>query len=239
MSKTAVRPLPVRRKWVYGRLMPLEIPYPVPPGKPVRFAGFDMDGTLYDEFDFIRTAYAGIADLTDGRGAFLADPAAALRFMLSRWLEKGSGYPHVFDEAHALHGRGPAARDAFITAALSCFRDAAPVLTLPPRTAHVLSVLSGRSEDVTLFLISDGNPALQRRKAAALGLARFFPPESMIFTGDFGRPKPAPDAVRRLPFALRPDETVFFGDRDKDEGFARAAGCRFVRLHAGFPVSEP
>ena len=55
--------------------------------------GFDMDGTLYDEFDFIKQVYSEI-----NKQLILND--SILSFMTERWLEKGSSYPLIFSEAY-------------------------------------------------------------------------------------------------------------------------------------------
>jgi histidinol phosphatase-like enzyme len=48
--------------------------------------------------------------------------------------------------------------------------------------------------------------------------------------------KPRPLMLQRLMhrFGTRPDETLFVGDMDKDEGAARAAGTRFMWAHKFF-----
>ena len=59
--------------------------------------GFDLDGTLYDEFDFIKQAYKEVLVQQDE-----LIPAEYLKqayeFMCHRWLEKGSSYPYIFSD---------------------------------------------------------------------------------------------------------------------------------------------
>jgi len=57
--------------------------------------GFDLDGTLYNEYDFVQQVYREIV-----RGLKLpaGEGAAVLKFMEERWLEKGSSYPYIFQE---------------------------------------------------------------------------------------------------------------------------------------------
>ena len=52
--------------------------------------------------------------------------------------------------------------------------------------------------------------------------------------------KPKPEMLVRLMrrFGARPEETLFVGDMDKDEGAARAAGTRFTWAHEFFGRPE-
>lgn len=52
--------------------------------------------------------------------------------------------------------------------------------------------------------------------------------------------KPKPEMLVRLMkrFGARPEETLFVGDMDKDEGAARAAGARFMWAHEFFHRPE-
>ena len=60
--------------------------------KNITAVGFDMDGTLYDEYNFITQVYSEI-------NRQLIKDEAVLLFMCHRWIEKGSSYPHIFNEA--------------------------------------------------------------------------------------------------------------------------------------------
>ena len=61
----------------------------------VKAVGFDMDGTLYDEYEFISQVYSEI-------NIRLINDLEVLRFMEKRWLEKGSSYPFIFQEAYSM-----------------------------------------------------------------------------------------------------------------------------------------
>ncbi|HEX8338163.1 MAG TPA: HAD-IIIA family hydrolase [Pyrinomonadaceae bacterium] len=52
--------------------------------------------------------------------------------------------------------------------------------------------------------------------------------------------KPGPEMLLRLMrrFDVKPEETLFVGDMDKDEGAARAAGTRFAWAHEFFGRNE-
>lgn len=193
----------------------------------MRCVGFDLDGTLYDEFDFIDQVYQEIIRHSHD---MLSSPDDAGRWMRQRWLEKGSSYTHVFGETFTRFGRPGVNAETFIDLALDRFRHFQPGLQLPRRSRQVLEGLCG---DYHLFLVSDGNPGLQRRKFAALGLDRWFGDDNCVFTGEHGADwhKPSPRALEKLALPHSPQQWVYIGDRARDKGFAEAARMHFVRVY--------
>lgn len=189
--------------------------------------GFDLDGTLYDEFDFIDQAYTEIGTQC---GALLRDRQQAIHWMRERWIQKGSSYPRIFDEAFDHFGLDPDQKPRFVNAALQIFRSFNPSLRLPARSRQLLDSVARR---YLLFLISDGGPLLQRRKFASLGLAHWFDEERCVFTGELGADahKPSTAAMDRLSLPCPPRQCVFFGDRDLDAGFANRAGMSFIKVY--------
>lgn len=194
----------------------------------VRAVGFDMDGTLYDEAEFIAQVYQPIADIiarsTGGRAEEIHGA------MLRRWLEKGSSYPRIFDEALAAGGVTGAAAQEAVDQCLATFRGFSPSLTLAARVRTILDDAAGR---YPLFLVSDGSAGLQQRKFAVLGLGQWFAPENTGFCAALGKGFDKPDVrilreIQVLRDRRAPGEVVFFGDREIDAGFAANAGFQFV-----------
>lgn len=191
-----------------------------------------MDGTLYDEAEFIVQAYRPIADIIAGASG--GDAGWVYRFLVRRWIQKGSSYPRIFDEALTAGGVSPETAAAAIEACLAVFRGFDPVLTLPARTATILDAMRER---YPLFLVSDGSPALQQRKVAALGLSRWFETADLGFCATLGAGFEKPDTrILREIQALRvagaiAAEVVYFGDRSIDAQFAANAGFQYVQVH--------
>ena len=61
----------------------------------IDFVGFDLDGTLYDEFDFISQVYRPIAIIL--AKATNNCPDAVYDRLLRRWTDMGSSYNKIFD----------------------------------------------------------------------------------------------------------------------------------------------
>lgn len=205
--------------------------FPDIPWDRIRCVGFDLDGTLYDEFAFIRQVYRAI--LQDSAPLF-DDSAPAFTYMLDRWLEKGSSYNHIFDEAFRRFGRDQRQQGPFIAGALKIFHQFQPELALPERNRHLLTCCQSQFD---MFVISDGAPVLQRNKFQALGLEAFFAPNRILFTGDLGPDfyKPNAAVFARLDLSYAPSEVVYFGDRHIDEELCRQVGIYYQRVYNMVP----
>ncbi|MDH5716998.1 MAG: HAD family hydrolase [Spirochaetia bacterium] len=186
----------------------------------IEYVGFDMDGTLYDEIDFISQVYSKICSFLN-EGAF--------DFMLNRWLEKGSSYSKIFEEAYANFNINLSiSKNDFIKESLNIFRSFEPTLKLTTRVVYFLELYK---KEYKLFLVTDGNPDLQRRKFETLDLFRYFENKYVVFTGKYGidYEKPSTKAIDLL--KIEPARTVFFGDRKKDEIFALSSGMQFQKVY--------
>ncbi|HBZ81752.1 HAD family hydrolase [Brevibacillus sp. FSL K6-0770] len=197
----------------------------------VKYVGFDMDGTLYDELEFIRQVYEPIASLI---APFVSSPATDVyQSLLERWLEKGSSYNRIFDEILSNGELSESEKAAIIEECLHIFRNYSPKLALTHRVTYLLQHFH---QKYGMFLITDGRVPLQRSKFHALGLTKWFEEENVGFTGLYGSAygKPSPLIVNKIKLlhdVKNPRQVVFFGDREVDEQFAKGIGYQFVLTH--------
>lgn len=191
--------------------------------------GFDLDGTLYDEFEFISQLFLQLSqEIAAVTGM---SPGPIYTGFCSDWLIEGnsSSFFQSFLKKTGFQGNIESAASMCVKA----YRDFSPDLKLPSRMAFILEQLT--AEGYPLFLISDGNSALQRRKIASLGLHRFFAPENIAITGDYG-PEYRKPSVKIVPYMKllsnikEPGRVLFTGDRACDREFAVNAGFRFVTM---------
>lgn len=182
--------------------------------------GFDLDGTLYDEFNFIEQVYEKIAETYDYK---IKD------FMLQKWLEKGSSYPYIFKETyeHFSNELAEYNMEDFINSCVEIYRNFNPKLELPERTKQILKTLKRR---YNLFLITDGNLTLQQNKVKSLNISEYIDEENIIFTSKSGLQKKDLKLSNILK-NINPEKTVFLGDRDLDEEFATNSGIQFVKVY--------
>lgn len=201
----------------------------------IEVVGFDLDGTLYDELDFILQVYSPIATL-------LANVTKQCQhevywWMVNRWLEKGSSYNRIFLEVLSSNDIDGEIKKSTIEKCLHIFRYFQPELSL---TNRVKILLNNFKINYPVFLITDGNSVLQRAKFKALGLEKWFDHSNVVISGDYGTDYQKPSVsmtnnVKLLQTNILPEEVVYFGDREVDRLFASRAGFQFVKVHCLVP----
>ena len=195
-----------------------------------------MDGTLYDEFDFIAQAYKAIAE----RLAEVCNDNSRTIYagMIERWLEKGSSYPHIFSEVLQKYGVEEPQRDSLVIELLDIFRNVNPRLVLSNRVQFLLDFFKGNFE---LFLVTDGGITLQTAKFKALGLEKWFTPENVWISGTSGPHHQKPsrhiaEKIKILTSCVQPQHVVFLGDREIDRAFALNLNYQFVQVYCLKPA---
>lgn len=204
----------------------------------VDVVGFDQDGTLYDEAEFIAQVYLPIAKILAAETR--DEPEELYSWMLKRWLEKGSSYPRIFSEAIGGSGFRGEEVEGLVRQCLQIFRYYEPQLTLSARTRTILDALHSR---YPLFMITDGSVELQKRKFASLGLSKWIKATDVAISGSYGTDFCKPSIkmlsnIRVLEGEYLPNRVVFFGDRQVDAQFAVNAGFQFVQVTSMHPVNR-
>jgi putative hydrolase of the HAD superfamily len=199
----------------------------------VKAIGFDLDGTIYDEFDFIKSAYTAIVESFNFE---TCQKLPMLDFMLGRWLEKGSSYPYIFDECLHFFQVPDSEREDIIQKSLQLFREHKPELQLSNR---IFQLLMDAKNTYELFLLSDGREKLQMEKFHALKLDRFFATEDIHISGKYGKGYEKPktlvlEKIRSLQTGIPATATLYIGDRKRDELFAQNAGFQFCYIQELF-----
>ena len=132
---------------------------------------FDLDDTLYKEVDYVRSGFMAVAQ-------HLGDDS-----LLDVMLKARSKGINAFE---AVKEQRP---DAEIEKMIEIYRNHKPTITLPRDTTLTLDYLHSK---YTLALVTDGRSVGQRNKIEALGLERYFAPEDIVISEEFGSEKPAP-----------------------------------------------
>jgi putative hydrolase of the HAD superfamily len=191
---------------------------------------FDLDDTLYPYRAFVRSGFRAVAcRLAAERGL---PPSTVLR-VLRRALANGQR-GHELQELCARFEL-PASQVASLA---ELIREHTPSLRLPRESVHVLRTL--RTE-WRVGVLTNGEPHIQRRKVAALGLGDLV--DAVLFAtecGD-GNGKPAASAFHAVLDRLHADaaSAVFVGDdpRTDIEG-AVAIGMKTIHVMSYFGDDE-
>ena len=191
----------------------------------------DLDDTLYPHEDFVRSGFMAVAhhvERTEGLAA--ADVFASL--VTSR----GSGARRA--EFQALCAERDLRADR-VPAMLDAFRSHHPALTLPRATVAALTKL--RLDGWRLVILTNGDPAVQRRKVSALRIGALV--DSVVYAEEHatgGKPGAAAfaEALRRLGVSAR--RAVCVGDDPScDIGGANRLGIRTVQVMTEGTAVDP
>ncbi len=191
-----------------------------------RCVGFDLDGTIYDEFDFVRQAFIPVSCVI--AESILSDNRIIYGELCTEWLKYGSS-GNIFQLVILKHCNN--VDPELVHLCVNAFRHADFHLELSSRAVMTLDYL--RNLDCKLFIVTDGNSILQRRKVDALQLTNWFSPENIVVSGDYGKGVQKPStfmAGRVKSIEHDPGRVIYVGDRQCDSDFAHNCGFDFCYL---------
>lgn len=194
--------------------------------------GFDLDGTLYDEFEFINQSYCGIARFISEIST--VDYAEIHERISHLWLAYGSSEKDLFQKFFYEYDIEP--KSEYIKKCIEIYRTEEFSLSLPHRSMMMLTRL--KEKEIPMFLLTDGDSSLQRRKISALGLNEYFSNKNIFISGDYGREYQKPNTLINGFINKRFNNisnVIYFGDRDVDEQYARCSDFKFQRVKCMIP----
>lgn len=180
--------------------------------------GFDLDGTLYDEFEFINQVYSRIIDKCNLDKKIKDE---VLVYMLEKWLEKGSSYPFIFLETKEKFNLG----SDFENTSLNIFRNFNPKLKLSSRLGFVLNKM--KNDDKKLFLLTDGRELLQNKKIDCLNIRDYF--DLIIIAQKNQKPSPYYGDVIKNYFKEY-KKYIYIGDRERDKQFSKNSKFIYINV---------
>jgi putative hydrolase of the HAD superfamily len=177
---------------------------------------FDLDDTLYEESDFVRSGFTAVAGVLQAREVPGAATAVSLLEKFHH-LESRSG---VFQKL-AAQLEFPA---AWIPDLVSVYRSHRPVIQLAEDAIEVLPRLR---KSFRLGCVTDGWADVQRRKIKALGLEEML--DAIVVADDHGRefwkPHARPFLACCQQLGISPSEAVYVGD-NLERDWVGARGCK-------------
>jgi putative hydrolase of the HAD superfamily len=191
----------------------------------------DLDDTLYPHEHWVQSGLMAVARHLEDAHRITAMDAFATMSAARREGERGR-------ELQAVCARYALSPD-MVPTLLNVYREHRPLLRLPRASAVALSTL--RLAEWRLVILTNGLPAIQRAKVAALGLQPLV--DSVVYAEEHaegGKPSPAAfrEALRRLGVQAR--QCVCAGDDPaRDVAGARRLGIRTIRIATAAAHVEP
>lgn len=158
---------------------------------------FDLDDTLYNEIDFLRSAYMAIAQHLEPK-----DYSLLFVEMFSRYR---SG-ENVFDFLTKKY-------DSTLNDLVNTYRNHQPTLKLKPTTRKLLTGI--KEKGGKLAIITDGRSLTQRAKLKALQIENLF--DLIVISEEFGTEKPEINNFRHVEKKLQVSSYYYIGDNLKKD----------------------
>jgi putative hydrolase of the HAD superfamily len=187
---------------------------------------FDLDDTLYDEESFVISGFKAVAQHSSQRIGVA--PEVVLHALVEdfRIMPRGKIFDRVFSKLGSISTKQ-------VSDALSIYRSHKPDIELLPGVREVLKELSKVGP---LYLVTDGNKAVQWNKIVALKIESYF--SKIFITHRFGisAAKPSLKCFEMIKKRENVDwaELVYVGDDPtKDFVSLNEKGSATVRVHQG------
>lgn len=187
---------------------------------------FDLDDTLYDERRYVESGFRAVAADAEHRYGWRKDES----FTYLCTVLDSHGRGAIFDRWLAEHGR---LTKSEVQRCVGIYRAHTPHIRLLPAAQKLLPVLARR---YPLYLVTDGNKLVQRRKIEALGIAPLF--RKVLVTHQYGtaHAKPSPRCFERIRAheGCSWNEMIYVGDNPaKDFVALNKLGGHTVRVLTG------
>lgn len=177
---------------------------------------FDLDDTLYEEIEYVRSALMHVEkELTSRFGV-------ELEKSLFSGFEAGD--PDPVGTACRTLGLAPSVKQTLVES----LRAHPPAIAPAAGAVALLEVLEKRA--IPRALITDGRSMTQRLKLASLGIERHF--SCIVISEELGSCKPDVRNFRKVTETLKADRYFYIGDNPmKDVSGARSIGWVTIGLH--------
>ncbi|MEK4239916.1 HAD family hydrolase [Paenibacillus sp. FSL H7-0714] len=190
---------------------------------------FDLDDTLYNEISYVESGFRAVAEYLYER--YSSNVEESMSIMLNELKKNGRG--KVFDrllEYHLLYSRGR------VKECLGIYRQHKPKIELFDDSKNCIENLS--NQNIPLYIVTDGNKMVQKRKLIALGLYEHPAIRRCYISRRFGikNEKPSPYCFLQICTVEKVDpfDVVYIGDNpNKDFVGIKPLGFKTVRILRG------
>lgn len=191
---------------------------------------FDMDDTLYDEFEFVKSGFKAVSAFLEEQ--FGIEQIESYKWMWNRLQKQGRGA--IFDDLLSKYGLF---KKTVAKKCVSIYRLHKPNIQLPFETIEVLEQL----ENFPLYLVTDGNKIVQSNKVQALELDKYMEKCFITYRHGIKHSKPSPHCIQLIAKRekVKPENIVYIGDNPaKDFVGIKPLGFRTIRIMTGQHVNK-
>lgn len=186
---------------------------------------FDMDDTLYNEYDFVKSGFRAVSNFLEREYQLNSDET--FNWMWQRLLLEGRGA--IFDDLlkeYNIYNKHLTKKCIWV------YRSHLPNIVLPNETINVLEQL----KEFPLYLVTDGHKIVQNNKVQALNLNKYM--KKCFITHRYGikNSKPSPYCFQLIEKKekVEPKDIVYIGDNPtKDFVGIKPFGFRTIRIMTG------
>lgn len=189
--------------------------------KSYRLFLIDMDDTLYEERHFVLSGFKAVAEHVTSLGI---EPKKAFDYLQSRF--DSVGRDHIFNYLLTAH-TGSADADC-VKELIKVYRNHTPQISLYPRASDVLVKLRQLGK---IIVVTDGLPAVQKRKYQALELDTRS--DQLICCWELNAPKPNPGSLEGIVKPGQKDALYIGDDPVRDLPLAAAVKIDAIRVRTG------
>ncbi|MDP2676867.1 MAG: HAD family hydrolase [bacterium] len=190
----------------------------------IKILSFDLDDTLYDERDFIKSGFSTVAaHMQKSHGADAERFCQGLQDILIKY-GRGKIFDRILQEYNMYSPE-------LVKELVDVYRSHAPTLSLREGAGSFLEYIK---KNYKLALITDGIASVQKNKVRALGIGKFF--DLLVYTDELGVSKPDVKVFERVMsfFSAPPDQALYVGDNPhKDFIGAKKIGMSTARIMRG------
>jgi len=161
---------------------------------------FDLDDTLYDEIDFVKSGFKEVAGYLGGGKYF--------DFMMEEFEKNGSG--KIFDKLIEKFSLNES-----LSKLIEIYRFHRPDISLSDEAREVLENLKAK---FPLALITDGHYIMQKNKFYALGLEKYI--DFAVFTDFYHTKKPQKKPFEMVMDRFKGEKFAYVSDNPKKDFFA-------------------
>ncbi|MDO5971187.1 HAD family hydrolase [Flavivirga aquimarina] len=165
---------------------------------------FDLDDTLYNEVDFLKSAFIEISSIVTSNSD--VESITVYNSMLNYFYNGENVFEAIINDYKCLLS---------IKELLNIYRNHKPNIKLSDDRINVLNQLKSNSNIAGLGLLTDGRSIQQRNKIKALGLSTWI--SEIVISEEFGSEKPNMNNYKYFERALGEAHYYYVGDNIKKD----------------------